>query len=96
MLKGAPILIFDEAISALDNATEARIQRALQVLTRARTIFVIANRLSTVREADHILLLKDGSRFEQGRFDELMRFGGLFAEFNSQGQFVADAVDTGG
>jgi ATP-binding cassette subfamily B protein len=93
MLKDAPILILDEATSALDNATEARIQRALAALTRGRTTFVIAHRLSTVRDADQILVLKQGRLVERGRFDELVRAGGLFAELNAQGQFVADAVE---
>jgi ATP-binding cassette subfamily B protein len=92
MLKDAPILILDEATSALDNATEAKIQRALKSLTRGRTTFVIAHRLSTVREADQILVMKDGRLVEQGRFEELLRLNGLFAELNNQGSFVADAV----
>ncbi|HET7778091.1 MAG TPA: glucan ABC transporter ATP-binding protein/ permease [Rudaea sp.] len=94
MLKDAPILILDEATSALDNATEARIQRALNVLTKDRTTFVIAHRLSTVRNADMILVLKDGELVEQGRYEELVRKGGLFAELDSQGKFVADAEDS--
>ena len=93
MLKNAPILILDEATSALDNATEARIQRALIRLTQNRTTFVIAHRLSTVRNADIILVLKDGEIVEQGRYDELVRLGGLFAELDGQGQFVADAEE---
>jgi ATP-binding cassette subfamily B protein len=93
MLKGAPILILDEATSALDNATEARIQRALDTLRRDRTTFVIAHRLSTVRDADLILVLKDGVLVEQGRYGDLVRQGGLFAELDSRGRFVADAVD---
>jgi ATP-binding cassette subfamily B protein len=90
MLKDAPIQILDEATSALDNATEARIQRALKTLTRGRTTFVIAHRLTTVREADQILVLKDGRLLEQGRYDELIRRGGLFADLNAQGTFKAD------
>jgi glucan exporter ATP-binding protein len=90
MLKDAPIQILDEATSALDNATEARIQRALKTLTQGRTTFVIAHRLTTVREADQILVMKDGQLVEQGTFDALVRQGGLFAELNSQGTFVAD------
>ena len=90
MLKDAPIQILDEATSALDNATEARIQRALKLLTKGRTTFVIAHRLTTVREADQILVLQGGRLVEQGRFDELVRGGGLFAELNAQGTFVAD------
>ena len=93
MLKDAPILILDEATSALDNATEARIQRALTAVMKNRTTFVIAHRLSTVRGADLILVMKDGEIVEHGRYDELVRMGGLFAELDSQGRFVADARD---
>jgi len=93
MLKDAPILILDEATSALDNATEARIQRALNKLTKDRTTFVIAHRLSTVRNADMILVLKDGELVESGRYDELVAQGGLFAELDAQGKFVPDATD---
>jgi len=93
MLKDAPILILDEATSALDNATEARIQRALNKLTAQRTTFVIAHRLSTVRNADLILVLKNGELVEQGTYKELVALGGLFAELDGQGRFVADAVD---
>ncbi len=92
MLKDAPILILDEATSALDNATEARIQRALDRLTQGRTTFVIAHRLSTVRHADLILVLDQGRLVEQGRFDELIRLGGVFTRLAEEGKFVADAV----
>ncbi len=92
MLKDSPILILDEATSALDNATEARIQRALGALTKGRTTFVIAHRLSTVRNADVILVLKNGALVEQGKYDELVRLGGLFAELDRGGKFVADAL----
>jgi ATP-binding cassette subfamily B protein len=91
MLKNAPILILDEATSALDNVTEARVQRALAALVKERTTFVIAHRLSTVRAADLILVLKDGQLVEQGRYEELVRLGGVFAELDAQGRFVADA-----
>ena len=91
MLKDAPILILDEATSALDNATEARIQRALDRLAAGRTTFVIAHRLSTVRKADLILVLKDGAIVERGRYRELLALGGLFAELDGQGRFVEDA-----
>jgi ABC-type multidrug transport system fused ATPase/permease subunit len=96
MLKDAPILILDEATSALDNATEARIQRALNALTRDRTTFVIAHRLSTVRNADMILVLKDGELVEQGRYEALVKQGGLFAELDAQGRFVPDADESAG
>jgi ABC-type multidrug transport system fused ATPase/permease subunit len=55
---------------------------------------VIAHRLSTVRDADQILVMKGGELVEQGKFDELVRRNGLFAELNNQGQFVADAVES--
>jgi glucan exporter ATP-binding protein len=91
MLKDAPILILDEATSALDNVTEARVQRALRALVKGRTTFVIAHRLSTVRGADTILVLKDGQLVERGRYDELVKLGGAFAELDAQGRFVPDA-----
>lgn len=88
MLKDAPILILDEATSALDNATERRIQRAFDALSRDRTTFIIAHRLSTVRNADLILVLEHGRLVERGRFDELVARGGLFARLASQGEFT--------
>ncbi len=93
MLKNAPILILDEATSALDNITEARVQRALRTLVKGRTTFVIAHRLSTVRSADMILVLKDGRLIEQGRYEALVKLGGVFAQLDSQGKFVADAQE---
>ena len=93
MLKDAPILILDEATSALDNATEARLQRALNALVKGRTTFVIAHRLSTVRAADMILVLKEGRLVERGSFAELMALGGVFADLEAQGKFIADAQE---
>jgi glucan exporter ATP-binding protein len=90
MLKDAPILILDEATSALDNLTEARVQRALEALVAGRTTFVIAHRLSTVRRADLILVLQDGRLVESGRYEDLLALGGLFAELEAQGRFLAD------
>ena len=94
MLKNAPILVLDEATSALDNATEVRIQRALNALTKGRTTFVIAHRLSTVRHADMILVLDQGRLVESGRFDELIRLGGLFAQLAADGKFAPDAEES--
>lgn len=93
MLKDAPILILDEATSALDNGTEARIQKALKTVAEGRTTFVIAHRLSTVRNADLILVLDQGRLVESGRFDELVARGGLFAELADQGKFAPDAIE---
>jgi ATP-binding cassette subfamily B protein len=80
LLKDAPILILDEATSALDAATEARVSRAMAALMRGRTTFVIAHRLSTVRDADEILVFDNGRIAERGTFDGLIREGGRFAE----------------
>ncbi|TAJ41590.1 MAG: glucan ABC transporter ATP-binding protein/ permease [Reyranella sp.] len=79
LLKDPPILILDEATSALDSLTEARIQRALKVLMRGRTTFVIAHRLSTVREADLVVVIEHGRIVEQGSYEELMARRGAFS-----------------
>ena len=88
ILKDAPILILDEATSALDTETEAKIQRALDALLRGRTTFIIAHRLSTVANADQILVLKDGRIIERGRFAELVVQGGTFAHMVREGGFA--------
>jgi glucan exporter ATP-binding protein len=80
LLKDPPVLILDEATSALDAATEARVQKALKALMTGRTTFVIAHRLSTVRDADEIMVFEGGRVVERGSFDELVRMGGRFAE----------------
>jgi hypothetical protein len=68
------------------------LQQALAALVRGRTTFVIAHRLSTVRSADVILVLKDGQLVEQGRYEELVRLGGAFAQLDACGRFVADTT----
>ena len=80
LLKDAPILILDEATSALDAATEARVSRAMANLMKGRTTFVIAHRLSTVRDADEIMVFEFGRIAERGTFDSLIREGGRFAD----------------
>ncbi|MDW8444462.1 MAG: ATP-binding cassette domain-containing protein [Acetobacteraceae bacterium] len=80
LLKDPPILILDEATSALDAATEARVQAALRELMRGRTTFVIAHRLSTVRDADEILVFGRGKILERGSYAELVARGGAFAD----------------
>ena len=90
MLKGAPVLILDEATSALDNATEARIKRAMDAVCRGRTTIVIAHRLSTVRNADLILVLDHGRIIEQGRYEELLLRNGLFARLARHDEFADD------
>lgn len=79
MISDSPILILDEATSNVDSMTEMRIQRAMAQLMQGRTSFVIAHRLSTVRSADVIFVLRDGSVIEQGSHDELMAMQGFYA-----------------
>jgi ATP-binding cassette, subfamily B, beta-glucan exporter len=88
ILKDAPILILDEATSALDVETEARIKRALDRLRAGRTTFIIAHRLSTVANADQILVLDAGRIVERGSFRELVAKGGLFARLVREGGFT--------
>ena len=79
LLKNPPILILDEATSALDAATEARVGKALKTLMAGRTTFIIAHRLSTVRDADEILVFDGGRIVEQGSFNSLLARQGHFA-----------------
>jgi ATP-binding cassette subfamily B protein len=80
LLKNPPILILDEATSALDAATEAKVSRALKTLMAGRTTFIIAHRLSTVRDADEILVFDDGRIVERGNFSSLLASQGHFAD----------------
>jgi ABC-type multidrug transport system fused ATPase/permease subunit len=93
VLKDAPILVLDEATSALDAATEARIKRALDRLRQGRTTFIIAHRLSTVANADEILVLDKGRIAERGRFGELAAGRGLFARMVAEGGFTAPTTE---
>ena len=79
-LKNPPILILDEATSALDNMTEMQIQKSLTELSEGRTTLVVAHRLSTVKNADAILVLTDGEITERGSHEQLIDQGGLYAE----------------
>lgn len=84
-LKNPPILILDEATSALDNATELLIQKALEELSKGRTTVVVAHRLSTIKNADEIIILTDKGIQEKGRHKELLEKNGFYAElYNSQ------------
>ena len=79
-LKNPPVLILDEATSALDNMTEMQIQSSLAELSKGRTTLVVAHRLSTVKNADEILVVTDGVIAERGTHEELVEKGGLYAE----------------
>jgi glucan exporter ATP-binding protein len=80
LLKDPPVLILDEATSALDAATEAKVAKALRALMAGRTTFIIAHRLSTVRDADEILVFDMGRIVERGNFPELIAMNGRFAD----------------
>ena len=85
MLCLPPMLILDEATSSIDTRTEVRIQKAFARMMQGRTSFIVAHRLSTIREADVILVMKDGHIVEQGNHDELLAADGFYAKlYNSQ------------
>jgi ATP-binding cassette subfamily B protein len=85
MLLLPPMLILDEATSSIDTRTEIRIQKAFNNMMQGRTSFIVAHRLSTIREADIILVMKDGDIIEKGSHEELMRRGGFYHNlYNSQ------------
>lgn len=85
MLCLPPMLILDEATSSIDTRTELKIQEAFAYLMKGRTSFIVAHRLSTIKEADVILVMKNGTIIEQGTHTELLSRGGFYAElYNSQ------------
>ena len=85
MLVLPPMLILDEATSSIDTRTEMKIQDAFGRMMRGRTSFIVAHRLSTIRDADVILVMKDGNIIEQGKHDELLSKGGFYSNlYNSQ------------
>ena len=80
MLALPPMLILDEATSSIDTRTELKIQQAFAAMMRGRTSFIVAHRLSTIREADVILVMQSGHIIEQGKHDELLKQNGFYAK----------------
>lgn len=93
LLKNAPILILDEATSSLDTESELAVQKALENLMRGRTTFVIAHRLSTVRNADRIIVISDGRIVEEGNHDQLMEADGEYRRLYEMQFQVDDGLD---
>jgi len=83
LLKDAPILILDEATSSLDSESESLVQQAIDTLVKDRTVLVIAHRLSTVQEADQIVVLDNGEIIEQGSHESLVNLNGLYSKLVS-------------
>ena len=79
ILKDAPIVVLDEASSFADPENEAKIQKAFEALMKGKTVLMIAHRLSTVRNMDRILVVRDGEIAEAGKHDELLEKGGVYA-----------------
>ena len=86
VLRKTPILVLDEATSAIDNETEAQIQKAIENLSGSHTLIVIAHRLTTIMKADDIIVLHDGKIAEEGTHDELMKKGGIYCGMCSVNQ----------
>jgi ATP-binding cassette subfamily B protein len=95
ILKNPPILLFDEATSALDTQTEREIQKSLKEVSRSRTTLVIAHRLSTVVDAEEIIVLQAGRIVERGNHQQLLALGGLYAAMwqrQQEAQHVEEAI----
>ncbi len=85
LLKNPPVLILDEGTSALDNISERQVQQAIAGLRTDRTVILVAHRLSTLRDADRILVFDTGRIVEEGTYDDLVQRGGVFANLVRSG-----------
>lgn len=93
MLTSPPMLILDEATSSIDTRTEIKVQKAFAAMMKGRTSFIVAHRLSTIKEADCILVMKAGKIIEQGNHDELLKKNGFYSElYNSQFKAVDNVI----
>jgi ATP-binding cassette subfamily B protein len=90
LLADPRILVLDEATSAIDTVTETRLQKALEILLRGRTSFVVAHRLSTIRKADLVLVLDKGRIVERGNHASLLATGGVYARLHAE--FIGGAL----
>ena len=96
-MKNPPILILDEATSSIDTRTEVLVQDAFEELMKGRTSFIVAHRLSTIKNADQILVMKAGNIIERGTHEELLKSNTIYQEvYNSQTKGSGDFDEKGG
>ena len=92
VLRKPAVLILDDALSAVDTHTEEEILTRLRAVMRERTSIIISHRISTVKHADHIVVLRDGAIAERGTHDELVALGGMYADVHTK-QLLAEELE---